>query len=58
MVLNIKNKLNILTAYQWDLIENLICLLQPIEELTKIASSDETDISFVIPIVNALQKYL
>ena len=53
-----KNNLDILNANHWKLMENIIRLLQPFEELTKRASDDDVDLSFVIPSVNALQKYL
>ena len=55
---NSKNNLDILNANHWKLMENIIRLLQPFEELTKRASDDDVDLSFVIPAVNALQKYL
>src|SRR5678815_2690550 len=42
----------------WKLMENIIRLLQPFEELTKRASDEDVDLSFVIPVVNGLQKYL
>lgn len=47
-----------ITAYQWALIENILRILQPFEEITKQASSDKEIISFVIPAVATLKSYL
>lgn len=40
-----------ISAYQWALIENMLRVLQPFEEITKQASIDKEIISFVIPAV-------
>lgn len=47
-----------LTSSQWDVIDRLLQLLQPFEELTKQASSESEYISVVIPSVILLQKVL
>ena len=47
-----------LTAYNWGLLQNIIRVLKPFEEITKPASSDRELISFVIPAVNTLNSYL
>lgn len=47
-----------LTAYQWGLVENVIRVLKPFEEITKQASQDSELISFVIPAVATLHSYL
>lgn len=52
------NNLNILTANQWSLMEPLLTLLQPFEEITKKMSSNEAFISEVLPTIVTLKKYL
>jgi len=47
-----------LTAMHWNMIENVIRVLQPFEEITKIASSDCETIGYVIPAIVTLQSYL
>jgi len=47
-----------LTAMQWNMVENVIRVLQPFEEITKIASSDCETIGYVIPAIVTLQSYL
>ena len=47
-----------LTAYQFDLAENVISTLNPIEEITRAVSYETACISVVIPIVRALARYL
>ncbi|KMQ86426.1 zinc finger bed domain-containing protein 4-like protein [Lasius niger] len=47
-----------LTAMQWGMVENIIRVLQPFEEMTKIASSDCETIGYVIPAVVTLHSYL
>ncbi len=50
--------LQVLTANEWKLMENVIRLLQPFEEYTKLLSSNNAPISVVIPAVAVLQHYL
>lgn len=52
------NNLHILTANQWMLMEPLLNLLQPFEEITKKMSSNEAFISEVLPTIVTLKKYL
>lgn len=47
-----------LTVYSWGIVENIIRVLKPFEEITKQARSDEELISFVIPAVTTLNSYL
>ncbi|TGZ44640.1 Zinc finger BED domain-containing protein 4, partial [Temnothorax longispinosus] len=47
-----------LDAQQWHLIVNVIIVLKPIEEITKIASADDESIGYVIPSIATLQSYL
>jgi len=47
-----------LTAMQWSMVENVIRVLQPFEEITKITSSDYETIGYVIPAVVTLHSYL
>lgn len=47
-----------LTAIQWSMVENVIRVLQPFEEMTKITSSDCETIGYVIPAVVTLYSYL
>ncbi|XP_074036373.1 zinc finger BED domain-containing protein 4-like [Leptinotarsa decemlineata] len=46
------------TFHQWDLVQKLINLLQPFEEITKLSSNRECCISEVIPLVKTLDSYL
>lgn len=43
---------------QWKILESLLCLLKPFEEITKIVSRDSSLISDVIPHVATLKRYL
>ena len=47
-----------LTAHQFDLINTVITVLTPIEDITQSISSDRSIISVVIPFVRALRKHL
>ncbi|KAJ8913579.1 hypothetical protein NQ315_013984 [Exocentrus adspersus] len=47
-----------LTYHEWQLSENLINLLKPFEEITKLISSQNSCISEVIPFVSTLKAYL
>ncbi|XP_039311284.1 zinc finger BED domain-containing protein 4-like [Solenopsis invicta] len=47
-----------LTAMQWNMVENVIRVLQPFEEMTKMASSDCETIGYVIPAIVTLHSYL
>ncbi|XP_061704198.1 zinc finger BED domain-containing protein 4-like [Cydia pomonella] len=49
---------NNLTERQWQLVKELLTILQPFEEITRITSSNFSCISEVIPHVNILLKYL
>ena len=46
------------TVNQWGLIENMLSLLQPFEELTKEISLSSASTADVIPSVMALKRYL
>jgi len=52
------NNLDSLTANQWALIEPLLQLLQPFEEITRKMSSNETFIAEVLPTIVTLKEYL
>lgn len=47
-----------LTFSQWELVNNLVTLLKPFEEITKLASAEDSIISEVIPLVSTLKAYL
>ncbi|KAL3283067.1 hypothetical protein HHI36_006224 [Cryptolaemus montrouzieri] len=47
-----------LSSEQWDIVEQLIILLKPFEEITKNTSSTYSSISDVIPHVTTLSRYL
>lgn len=47
-----------LAAYEWSLVENILRVLQPFEEITKEASAEKEIISYVIPAVATLKSYL
>ncbi len=47
-----------LNATQWKLIENMVSILQPFEELTKEISSLKSSVADVIPSVSALKRLL
>lgn len=51
-------EINNLTANQWAILEKLLNLLKPFEEITKQISSSRSLISEVIPILTALKLYL
>lgn len=51
-------KIQNLSSTQWTILENVLHLLQPFEEITKIMSSSEGIASEVIPTVLTLQRYL
>ena len=44
-----------LSSTQWTILENILHLLQPFEEVTKIMSSSEAIISEIIPTVSTLK---
>lgn len=46
-----------LTAAQWELLEHLLKLLQPFEEITKLISSGYACVSEIIPYVVTLMRY-
>lgn len=48
----------ILSSAQWTIVENVLHLLKPFEEVTKIMSSSEAIVSEVIPTVSTLHRYL
>ncbi|KYN02015.1 Zinc finger BED domain-containing protein 4 [Cyphomyrmex costatus] len=47
-----------LTVMQWSIVENVLRVLQPFEEITKILSSDCETIGYVIPAIIILHSYL
>ncbi len=47
-----------LNATQWKLIENMVSILQPFEELTKEISSLKSSVADVIPSISALKRLL
>lgn len=51
-------EINNLTATQWTVLEKLLNLLKPFEEITKQIASSRSLISEVIPIVTTLKLYL
>ncbi len=46
------------TAYQWVLIENVLSLLTPFEQLTKEISSSDSSVADIIPLLAALKRLL
>lgn len=47
-----------LSPHQLNIIEKIIAVLRPIEDITKSISSDKASVSIIIPFVRALQKSL
>ncbi|XP_066585487.1 zinc finger BED domain-containing protein 4-like [Prorops nasuta] len=47
-----------LTYHQWELINNILNLLKPFEEITKIVSQRDSCISEIIPFICTLRKFL
>ncbi|XP_011707970.1 PREDICTED: zinc finger BED domain-containing protein 1-like [Wasmannia auropunctata] len=58
MIVGTERDIPTLTAMQWNMVENVIRVLQPFEEITKILSSDCETIEYVIPAVVTLHSYL
>jgi hypothetical protein len=54
----VDNELSTLTSTQWSLIRNIVYVLKPFEEITKLASADKECISYVIPAATILMTYL
>lgn len=52
------NKIPQLTSQEWIIVEKLICLLKPFEEITKELSASSVSISSVIPLIATLQKVM
>lgn len=52
------SSLNNLTNNQWDLLQSVLDLLRPFEEVTKLMSNTESIISEVIPTIAILKRYL
>ncbi|KAF2892062.1 hypothetical protein ILUMI_14111, partial [Ignelater luminosus] len=50
------NKISQLTSEEWMIIEKLIGLLRPFEEVTKELSAADVSISSVIPLIATLEK--
>ena len=47
-----------LTKHQWELMDRLVALLEPFEEITRQISSDDATLADVIPVVTTLQMTL
>jgi len=54
----VDNEISTLTSTQWSLVGNIVYVLKPFEEITKLASADKECISYVIPAVTILMTYL
>ncbi|XP_023212487.1 zinc finger BED domain-containing protein 4-like [Centruroides sculpturatus] len=54
----IDNKIPTLSPYQWSLIEKIVLLLKPFEEITMEASKRETTSSSIIPTIKTLKLFL
>ncbi|CAG4997075.1 unnamed protein product [Parnassius apollo] len=52
------NKISQLTSEEWILVEKLITLLQPFEEITRELSASNVSISSVIPLLATLEKVI
>lgn len=52
------NKIPTLTTYQWGLVQKIVQLLSPFEEITKEASKRTSSISMIIPTILALRLFL
>ena len=52
------NKIPILTAYDWHLMEKVLHLLQPFFYITRKVSREQSILSAIIPDVAALDRYL
>ena len=48
----------VLTKHQWELMDKLVALLEPFEEITRQISSEDATLADVIPVVTALQMTL
>lgn len=55
---SVENNIPQLTSNQLDLVNKLITLLTPVEEITQSISSDDSSASVIIPFVRALRKHL
>jgi len=54
----VDNEISTLTSTQWSLVGNIVYVLKPFEEITKLTSADKECISYVIPTVTILITYL
>jgi len=54
----VDNEISTLTSTQWSLVGNIVYVLKPFEEITKLASADKECISYVTPAVTILMTYL
>nr|XP_012218835.1 PREDICTED: zinc finger BED domain-containing protein 4-like [Linepithema humile] len=54
----VDNEISTLTSTHWSLIGNIVYVLKPFEEMTKLTSADKECISYVIPAVTILLTYL
>lgn len=54
----VDNKIPTLTTYQWGLVQKIVQLLSPFEEITKEASNRTSTISMIIPTILALKLFL
>lgn len=54
----VDNKIPSLTPYQWGLVQKIVQLLSPFEEITREASNRTSTISMIIPTILALKLFL
>ena len=52
------DSINMLTTHQLELVRKIIAVLEPVEEITKLISTDAASASVLIPLLRALEKSL
>lgn len=52
------DSISMLTTYQLELVRKIIAVLEPVEEITKLISTDAASASVLIPLLRALEKSL
>ena len=45
-----------LTPNQWDLVEKIVAVLNPVEEITRSISTEVASVSLIIPFIRAFQS--
>ena len=56
MVLNMPSHIYLQT--QWDIVEKIVAVLNPVEEITQSISTEVTSVSLIIPFIRAFRRTL